>query len=434
MVRTISMHEYYGHSYSISLHGGWIPHSNIMEHSYSMNTDEIIRRVPSPVPNVPNGPNPRPTPTIPNNLSSIKRAMIVGCGGIGANLALVLAKEGYDLLLIDHDTIEEKNLKRLVFSNGNLSHYIGKHKTELLRNLIKQTDVSAKVETEPIKFESCIDSSRLASWMTTPFVGVCCADTKDARLFIESRLKKAPQCKFFLHVGCNLNSVSLFPSVQNVISSSMSGASSSYDVEPDPSTYMVCTSTVLRILKNNAIEINNSFMDVNISNGFIRPSYPVQSPIDHNTFVPPVQTVDNINLIRSDQRISIDMYVWLDLVRFNGQFYETLNDIKRQTLTKVRIDSHMTGHNVRVNRADYYNAPFLNPHRFSSDGTQCIGSVKIPCYPQSDFDCKQFLYDVGCSLRIANMDSAASQKYDNFVIDAEFVNRYCRKTQTSKIL
>ena len=59
-------------------------------------------------------------------------AVVIGCGGLGTNVAVHLAGAGIGkLLLVDFDTVEERNLNRQYFYTR---EDIGKPKCELLKN------------------------------------------------------------------------------------------------------------------------------------------------------------------------------------------------------------------------------------------------------------------------------------------------------------
>lgn len=61
------------------------------------------------------------------------RAGIAGCGGIGSNVALLLARAGVgSLVLVDFDRVEERNLNRQSYFKG----HIGMPKVEALRQQI----------------------------------------------------------------------------------------------------------------------------------------------------------------------------------------------------------------------------------------------------------------------------------------------------------
>jgi len=62
--------------------------------------------------------------------------VIVGCGGVGSNLAYLISKEPsvHKLILIDGDKVERKNLARQFFTEGD----IDESKVAALKNSINQ--------------------------------------------------------------------------------------------------------------------------------------------------------------------------------------------------------------------------------------------------------------------------------------------------------
>jgi sulfur carrier protein ThiS adenylyltransferase len=72
---------------------------------------------------------------------------IAGCGGLGSNCAVALARVGVGRLIIaDFDKIEISNLNRQYF----FTDQVGKAKVVALKEIIKKIDPSIKVETHEI--------------------------------------------------------------------------------------------------------------------------------------------------------------------------------------------------------------------------------------------------------------------------------------------
>lgn len=72
-----------------------------------------------------------------------KKAAVAGLGGLGSNIAVMLARAGVGrLLLVDHDTVEESNLNRQHYG----IRHIGMLKTDALAEQIK--DIAPSVRTE----------------------------------------------------------------------------------------------------------------------------------------------------------------------------------------------------------------------------------------------------------------------------------------------
>jgi len=73
------------------------------------------------------------------NASSVA---IIGCGGLGSNVAAMLLRSGVrTLTLIDHDVVEESNLNRQLFFRDQL----GRPKTEALSETLLRIDPAARL-------------------------------------------------------------------------------------------------------------------------------------------------------------------------------------------------------------------------------------------------------------------------------------------------
>jgi sulfur carrier protein ThiS adenylyltransferase len=73
---------------------------------------------------------------------------IAGCGGLGSNCAVALARVGVGLLIIaDFDKIEITNLNRQYF----FADQVGRAKVDALKENIQKIDPSIKVETHQIQ-------------------------------------------------------------------------------------------------------------------------------------------------------------------------------------------------------------------------------------------------------------------------------------------
>jgi len=73
---------------------------------------------------------------------------ILGLGGLGSNVAVLLARAGIgSLKLVDFDTVEASNLNRQQYR---ISH-IGLKKTEVMKTIVKEINPFVEVETLDIK-------------------------------------------------------------------------------------------------------------------------------------------------------------------------------------------------------------------------------------------------------------------------------------------
>ena len=78
------------------------------------------------------------------------RVCILGLGGLGSNVAVLLARAGIgSLKLVDFDTVEASNLNRQQYR---ISH-IGLKKTEVMKTIIKEINPFVEVETLDIKVD-----------------------------------------------------------------------------------------------------------------------------------------------------------------------------------------------------------------------------------------------------------------------------------------
>lgn len=78
------------------------------------------------------------------------RVCILGLGGLGSNVAILLARSGIGFLkLVDFDTIEASNLNRQQYR---ISH-IGMKKTEAMKNIIREINPFVEVEILDIKVD-----------------------------------------------------------------------------------------------------------------------------------------------------------------------------------------------------------------------------------------------------------------------------------------
>lgn len=89
----------------------------------------------------------RATVGVPEKMKSA-RVAIAGAGGLGSNIALMLARSGIgELLLVDFDTVEVSNLNRQAFD----TRHIGMKKVEALARRIQEINPYVQVKTHPIR-------------------------------------------------------------------------------------------------------------------------------------------------------------------------------------------------------------------------------------------------------------------------------------------
>lgn len=74
---------------------------------------------------------------------AVGRVVLLGCGGLGSNIAAMLLRSGVrDLVLVDSDAVEADNLNRQLF----FADQIGRPKVEALAETLGRIDSSARIE------------------------------------------------------------------------------------------------------------------------------------------------------------------------------------------------------------------------------------------------------------------------------------------------
>jgi len=111
---------------------------------------------------------------------------IAGCGGLGSNCAVALARVGIGkLVLADFDRIEEGNLNRQYF----LREQIGEFKAEALRDIIHRIDERVSIETHVVN----LDPESITAFFSECDVIVEAFDTDHAKvMIIETVLDEMP--------------------------------------------------------------------------------------------------------------------------------------------------------------------------------------------------------------------------------------------------
>lgn len=85
------------------------------------------------------------------NVLKDKTVGIAGCGGLGSNCTVALARVGIgNLIIADFDVIEESNLNRQYYFH----HQIGKKKTDCLQENIQLINPETRVEKHDVKLDS----------------------------------------------------------------------------------------------------------------------------------------------------------------------------------------------------------------------------------------------------------------------------------------
>lgn len=115
-----------------------------------------------------------------------KTVGIAGCGGLGSNCAVALARTGIGrLVLIDYDRVEESNLNRQYF----FREQVGEYKAEALQDLIHRIDGSINIETHVVN----LDPESIMAFLSDCDVIVEAFDTDEAKMMIiETVLEEMP--------------------------------------------------------------------------------------------------------------------------------------------------------------------------------------------------------------------------------------------------
>lgn len=105
------------------------------------------------------------------------KVIIIGCGGLGSNIAPLLVRSGIThITLVDHDKVEIENLNR---QNYTLFE-IGKKKTEALKELLLKINNQSFVNVINIK----LDSSNIDELISPYDVVVEAVDDKETKALI----------------------------------------------------------------------------------------------------------------------------------------------------------------------------------------------------------------------------------------------------------
>lgn len=83
------------------------------------------------------------------------KVLIVGCGGLGGNVANQLVRLGVkNLTLVDFDCFDESNLNRQLFST---EETIGKNKADVIKHALQKIDSASSIQTHKQHIEDLAD-------------------------------------------------------------------------------------------------------------------------------------------------------------------------------------------------------------------------------------------------------------------------------------
>lgn len=169
---------------------------------------------------------------------------IIGGGGLGANLAILLGEQGHDVIVVDHDIAGDADFrffKRFTSFSGSRRLMKGARKVDIINSVAKarKLKVAGVFATFNERFNLDIIRGRLV---------IICTDSAGSREMIEILLKDAGFSYF--HVGCNLNSISIWKTMDTVFATDDPNPDrqSSYDVVPDAKTFWRAAVAVAEIL------------------------------------------------------------------------------------------------------------------------------------------------------------------------------------------
>ena len=167
---------------------------------------------------------------------------ILGSGGLGANLVMFLLEQGYkNLTVIDADIADDKFFNRFIYFTGSRLLNANRDKVAIVKEIAHKRGYELKTISKMVTPD--FDYSKFIN----QFV-IISVDMLTARQNIELNLIKMDIP--FIHIGCNLNSVSLFKTSMDILDSPQDpNATSSYVTVPDTETYLVACLEVLRFLE-----------------------------------------------------------------------------------------------------------------------------------------------------------------------------------------
>ena len=113
-----------------------------------------------------------------------RRVAVVGCGGLGALAAEILARAGVGrLALFDYDTVEEANLNRLVYRTSQ----IGMPKVKALTAHLQDANPDADVTAYPYDVTNGRGYASLLKELDDLDLVLGCVDTFAVRLFLNAK-------------------------------------------------------------------------------------------------------------------------------------------------------------------------------------------------------------------------------------------------------
>jgi hypothetical protein len=343
--------------------------------------------------------------------SSKSRVLVIGAGGIGSNLAFLLATSNkYNVTLIDYDVTDEKFYDRFIF---HVNKEIGIPKVEAVKAAIENAGESIRVynnrfEDIPIKgYFIDLNPGACITFYMFSYVFIT-VDNLESRKYIEkviidnNYLFIGPK---IIHVGCNLNSVSIYKTVSDLIGDDtplIEGTS--YDSVPDVKTYLrACTAALEEI--DHRIELFNEFLPKSIS------SIPIEDAMEGWSII------DYQGTRLLGKRVQIKLR---GLYR-NNNLYKIKDECPYNLIFNAFLTCTYDGFFFYLFDSD--GTHLKNPHTVAGNHL-CLGDIHVPRKPTYN-ELKSIIIQIADSLEIPNLDSAVRTSFGNINLDSEFINDWC---------
>lgn len=105
------------------------------------------------------------------------KVVIFGLGGLGSNIALLLAKSGVkNLYLVDYDKVEYSNLNRQIYGTED----IGKYKAEACKEILERLVPYGHFES----FNEYVDASNIGDFLDMADIFVEAFDSVESKTFL----------------------------------------------------------------------------------------------------------------------------------------------------------------------------------------------------------------------------------------------------------
>ena len=143
-----------------------------------------------------------------------KRVAVLGCGGLGSNVAAMLVRAGVlSLALVDHDVVEADNLNRQLF----FEDQVGVPKVEALSQTLRRIDSRVELHT----YHDRIDTESILGFIDGADAIVEAVDGADTKaLIVSACARQAPQVPLVCGSGIaglgSANSIETFRLAEHV--------------------------------------------------------------------------------------------------------------------------------------------------------------------------------------------------------------------------